>query len=243
MEDTFQIKIFKEICDSDKQKGKNIMISPLSIYHILSLTTNGAVGDTKTEMLKALYNQDEDKMNEINKLIYSKIKDFKTAEISNAIFTEFEPLETFIQKSKEYKADLDLLKSAEQINNWCRNSTHGLIKKIIEKIDREAVMLLINAIYFKGKWKEEFDKKITKKREFINYEKNKYLVKFMYKEGHFNYYKNDELQAISLNYKDDNMKALIILPKNEYNINNYIKKFNQEEYIKIINGLSKNILK
>ena len=76
MEDTFQIKIFKEICDDNAQKGKNIMISPLSIYHILSLTTNGAVGDTKTEMLKALCNQDEDKMNEINKLIYTKIKDF-----------------------------------------------------------------------------------------------------------------------------------------------------------------------
>ena len=175
----------------------------------------------------------------INKLIYSKIKDFKTAEISNAIFTEFKSLETFIQKSKEYKADLDLLKSAEQINNWCKNATHGLIKKIIEELDAEAVMVLINAIYFKGKWQEKFDVKITKKREFINYEKSKNLVKFMHKKGHFNYYENDELQAISLNYKDDNMKALIILPKNEYNINNYIKKFNQEEYIKIINGLCK----
>ena len=39
------------------------MISPLSIYHILSLTTNGAHGDTKTEILNALNNENEDKMN------------------------------------------------------------------------------------------------------------------------------------------------------------------------------------
>ena len=60
----FQLAIFKEI--NDKNNLRNLMISPLSIYHILSLATNGAAGDTKKEMINALYNGDEDKMNKIN---------------------------------------------------------------------------------------------------------------------------------------------------------------------------------
>ena len=71
----FQIKIFKEISQSNI--NKNIMISPLSIYHILSLTINGALENTKTEMLSALNNENEDKINEINKLILLSLKILK----------------------------------------------------------------------------------------------------------------------------------------------------------------------
>ena len=93
---SFQLKIFEAICCDNK--NKNIMISPLSIYHILSLTTNGTLENTKTEMLSALNNENEDKMNEINKLIYSIIKNFKTVEIENAIFSKMTPLDTFNEK-------------------------------------------------------------------------------------------------------------------------------------------------
>jgi len=48
---SFQIKIFNTINNSSSE-GENLMISPLSIYHILSLTTNGADGETKKEMLR-----------------------------------------------------------------------------------------------------------------------------------------------------------------------------------------------
>ena len=98
-------------------------------------------------------------------------------------------------------------------------------------------MILINAIYFKGIWKKEFDKNLTEKRKFINFKKEQKLVDFMYKNEYFKYYENENLKTISLDYKDDNMEALIILPKNEYNINNYIKNFNQKTYNEIISGL------
>jgi len=52
------------------------------------------------------------------------------------------------------------------------------------------------------------------------------------------YFENEDIQVISLNYKKDNMEALIILPKNDYDINNYIKKFNQEEYNNILEILT-----
>ena len=215
------------------------MISPLSIYHILSLTTNGAVGDTKKEMLKTLGNESQEKMNENNKLIYSIINNFKTVELENSIFTRVIPLATFIEKTKDYKAKIDELKEANQINKWCSDATHGLIKKIVDKISPNDIMVLINAIYFKGIWKIEFDERFTVKREFINYQKDKILTNFMYSKNDYKYYENNEIQAISLDYQKDNMEALIIMPKNGFDINKYITNFNQKEYFNIIDSIYK----
>ena len=127
---SFQLKIFEAICCDNKYK--NIMISPLSIYHILSLTANGADGDTKKEMLSTLCEENQEKMNEKNKLIYSIINEFKTVEIANSIFTRVIPLTTFIEKAKDYKAKIDKLKDVDQINKWCSESTHGLIENVVK---------------------------------------------------------------------------------------------------------------
>ena len=53
----------------------------------------------------------------------------------------------------------------------------------------------------------------------------------------YDYFEDDSIQDISLNYDKDNLKALIILPKNKTCINNYIKWFSSEKYHMIINNL------
>ena len=215
------------------------MISPLSIYHILSLTANGAAGETKKEMLATLGNENQEEMNEINKLIYSIINNFKTVELANSIFSRIMPLPTFIEKTKDYKAKIDELKDEKQINNWCSEATHGLIPKVVDKIFPEDIIVLINAIYFKGIWKYKFNKRFTDKREFFNYKKEKILTDFMYSKSIYNYFENNLIQAISLDYQEDKMEALIILPKNEFDINKFIKTFNQDDYSNIIKKLNK----
>ena len=232
----FQMKIFNTT-NKSSSKGENITISPLSIYHILSLTTNGAAGDTKLEMLKTLCNENQVIMNENNKLIYSIIKNLKTVEIANSVFTRIIPFTSFIENAKIYEAKIDKLIDENQINNWCNEATHGTIKKIIEKVNPKDLMILINAIYFKGKWEIEFNERLTEKRIFINYQNEKKLINFMYSKDDYSYFENNEIQAISLKYQEDNLEALIILPKNEYDINKYIENFNQEKYNNIINGL------
>ena len=127
---------------------------------------------------------------------------------------------------KNYKAGIDFLESDEQVNNWGSKETHGKITKIIEEIHPKCAMILIDAIYFKGEWTQNFDKALTRKRYFYNSKKEKNLVEFMQSKDKHYYFENEDIQAISLNYKKDNMEALIILPKNDYDINNYIKNFN-----------------
>ena len=231
----FQLKIFQEINKSNI--GKNIMISPISIYHILSLTANGAANKTLTEMLSALSEKSLFELNKKNSTISSLFAKFKSVELANAVFTRFNPLDDFQKMIKEYKTKLDLLKDANQINQWCSNATHKKIPKIVDAISGADKMVLINAIYFKEIWQQPFDKNNTRLDTFFG-PKNQIKIMFMNSTEKFDYYENEGIQAISLNYTKDNLNALIILPKNKSNINNYIKNFTSEKYNMIIGNLT-----
>ena len=98
-------------------------------------------------------------------------------------------------------------------------------------------MVLINAIYFKGIWKKTFDKKRTIKNNFNNLNKNPKKVDFMNSTEKYDYIEINGVQVISLNYQKDNMKALIILPKREDDINIFIDNFKLEKYNEIIKNL------
>ena len=91
---SFQVSLFNEI--NKIKKGKNLIISPLSIFQILSLTTNGAKDKTQLEMIEALQNTDIETLNSINYKILEAFKEFKTVEIANAIMSKFTPLPEFL---------------------------------------------------------------------------------------------------------------------------------------------------
>ena len=228
----FQIKIFKEI--SHANPNKNMMISPLSIYHILSLATNGAAKNTLTEMLKTLSHNNLNEMNNDNKKISSCIRKYKSVEMANAAFIKFTPEFSFLQMVKMYKAEIESLRDAAQINAWCSKATHNKINNIIGSIEDLDLMVLINAVYFKGFWEKSFDKKKTEKDDFKNYNGISVKVDFMNKNEQFDYFENNEVQAISLNYKNDTLKACIILPKKDEDINIFIKNLTIEKYKEIV---------
>ena len=207
----FQLKIFKEINKSNN--GKNIMISPISIFHILSLTANGAANKTLTEMLHALSEKNLIELNKKNSTISSLFAKFTSVELANAVFTRFNPLDDFQKMIKEYKAKLDYLKDANQVNQWCSDATHKKIPKIVDTITGADKMILINAIYFKGIWQQPFDKKETRLDTFYGSNKQINKIMFMNSTKKFDYFEDEVTQAISLNYIKDNLSALIILPK------------------------------
>ena len=231
----FQLKIFQEINKSNI--GKNLMISPLSIYHILSLTTNGAQNQTLEEMVKTLGHENKDEMNNENKLVSSSVGKLQSIEMANAVFTKFKPEDQFTSMIKVYKSTIDILKDVEQVNKWCSDATHNKIQNILDKLTPNDLMVLINAIYFKGIWKKTFDKNKTYQNNFNNFNKTPIMKDFMNITDNFDYFENDNIQSISLNYTKDNLKALIILPRND-DINTYISNFSSENYIDIIKNLN-----
>ena len=218
---TFQENIFTQI-NNDKS-GKNVIISPLSIYQVLSLLSNGAKESTLSEMLSVLGSTSLDELNDINYKILSKISSFSTIDIANAVMTRFKPLENFCSVADKYLAPMESLESVEQINEWCKEKTQGKIEKIIEQLSPETIMILLNAVYFKGEWINQFDKYFTKKLPFYNLSKNEIKVDTMLQIDHFRYFSNKEIQAIELPFQKDFMSAIIILPSEKIEINSFIK--------------------
>ena len=144
-----------------EKKGENLIISPLSIFQALSLVTNGARYQTQSEMLDLLQIDTIDELNEINYKILDIFKNFTTIDIANAVMTKFDPLEDFKDISEKYLAPIEPLISAEQVNDWCSNKTHGKINKILDKLDPYTFMIILNAVYFKGEWKLKFEEHTT----------------------------------------------------------------------------------
>ena len=218
---TFQTNIFSQI--NNYKSGKNLIISPLSIYQVLSLLSNGAKESTLSEMLSVLGSSSLDELNDINYKILSKISSFSTIDIANAVMTRFKPLENFCSVADKYLAPMEILESVEQINEWCKEKTHGKIEKIIEQLSPETIMILLNAVYFKGEWLNQFDKYFTKKLPFYNLSKNEIKVDTMLQIDNFRYFSNKEIQAIELPFQKDFMSAIIILPSEKIEINSFIK--------------------
>ena len=221
--------------------GENLIISPLSIFQALSLATNGAKGETQLEMLELLESDNIDELNKLNFQILSLANKFSTIDIANAVMTKITPLESFRSISEKYLAPIEPLESVEQVNNWCSNKTHGKIKKIIEELDPDVLMIILNAVYFKGEWDLKFESSATKKLPFYNLGTNEINIDTMNKIDHYRYYEDKKVQAIELWFVDDYMSAIIILPAEGNDINKYINSLSisSDEYSKIINGLNR----
>ena len=203
---SFQDNIFQKLIEN--KKGENIMISPLSLYQALSLLANGASGETQKEILKVLYpeqNIDNNILNLLNsniEQIFSIIESENSEKNNemmyleggedskikfnnvNGIFSKkgVELTNQFTQICENYNTSFFELISAEQVNNFCSENTNGKINHIINDIDENLVLMLINAIYFKGTWLEKFRQQDTKNSTFLNYDNSTVKVNTMYQK-------------------------------------------------------------
>ncbi len=252
----FGIKLFREI-NIQEEKGKNIFISPLSVSMALGMTYNGTDESTKEAMEKTLelsglavqeINESYKDLIELLTGLDRKVK----FQIANSIWYRqswsFE--EEFINLCKAYfNAEVSGLDfndpgASEIINSWVDRNTNGKIEKIVDDvIDPYTVMFLINAIYFKGTWTYEFDKKLTSDDQFNLPDGSKSPCKMMVQEGDFQYFETDDFQAIDLPYGDERFSMTIFLPKPQVDVDYLVKQLDQESWDHWINSFSKRSVK
>ena len=173
------MNLFKELALND---DSNVIISPLSIYQALSLTSNGARSSTLQEMLDTLDSSSIESLNRRNIEINKAISAQKDLVIANAVFAARSPVETFKQIAKMYKAEVSRLARVAQVNGWCAKNTNNKITEIIDKIGPNTMMILLNAVYFKSKWLYQFDPRRTTVRPFYLNANEKKNMKMMYME-------------------------------------------------------------
>ncbi|MHB0938119.1 MAG: serpin family protein [Armatimonadota bacterium] len=207
--------------------NENVFISPASIELALAMTYNGAGGATKTAMAKALGIGEltEEELNNGNNGLLALMKnpDPKVElAIANSLWGRqgitFKP--DFLQRvGKSYQAKLTTLdflqpQAADTINDWVSDNTRGKIPTLVSPpMLRDAYLVLINAIYFKGAWTTPFDKEQTQDGPFTLPDGTKKTLPMMRQTGDFAYQENDAFQAVSLPYGSGDVVMDIFLPR------------------------------
>ena len=72
---------------------------------------------------------------------------FATVESANAIMTKFSSEKAFLYTASWYNSKVETLRNLKQVNDWCNKKTHGKIKKILDKLKPEIVMVLLNCLF------------------------------------------------------------------------------------------------
>lgn len=195
----------------------NWSVSPYSIRLCLAMMANGAKGETQQELLTALRIDDLDAFNEgVKELLatydgYARIMSLDTANslwLNQSRFDgagEFLP--GFVQQMDEYfRATVEEVTDAdsvERVNAWAEEKTNGKIPTILTEDNREFVTALVNAVYFKAAWENEFNEARTDKAEFTNADGTAGTVDMMHQTNGFGYYATPGVEALKMDYRND----------------------------------------
>ncbi|BAY65711.1 serpin family proteinase inhibitor I4 [Calothrix brevissima NIES-22] len=239
----FGFKLFSEVLKNESS-DKNIFLSPSSVAIALAMTYNGASGSTQEAMAKTLELQGMN-LAEINSA-YADLKQLLEnpnsdvrLNIANSLWAnknaKFQS--DFIQKNKDYykaqvtNLDFQDASAPNIINNWVKDNTQGKINKIVDNIDPNQMLFLINAIYFKGKWSNEFDKSQTATLPFNLASGQQKNHPMMSQDGDYRYQENEQFQAVSLPYgKDGKFSLYIFLPKQNSSLKSFYQNLNAENW-------------
>ncbi|HJX05317.1 MAG TPA: serpin family protein [Candidatus Nanoarchaeia archaeon] len=213
----------------------NIVMSPYSIRTALGMLYEGAKGKSATELSDALKLPIEKAMRhtgfkELISAINATRQDYvlKTAngtwvDKTFAINPEFQDIATKVYSAEASNADF--LNNAEHwkksINKWVGDKTEQKIPELFKgkSINRDTVLVLANALYFKALWESKFNPKLTKKQDYVLADGTTIQVDMMRKgeiEGRdlpkFRYGEYDGVQAVILPYKGMELEKLVLLP-------------------------------
>ncbi|NLF41971.1 MAG: serpin family protein [Bacteroidales bacterium] len=246
---TFGFDLFRYI-EQNNESQENIMVSPLSIDYALFMAYNGAKGETKEQMKSVLHTTglsdeqfNQNNLNIMNALM--NVDPLVQMKIANSIWhdKDFNVLSRFIQVNQTfYKAIVESLdfsdpQSVQIINNWVSEQTNGKIPAIIDAIPDDAVLYLINAIYFKGQWKYQFDETLTMPRTFYKQDGTQSNPETMVSQAAFRYYENEKFEAVELPYGQGNYSMVVLLPKTSSNPSEVISLMNSQNWDSWIEGM------
>lgn len=241
-ENTFAFDIFKKILETTEE-SENIIISPLSISCALSMTLNGADGATREAMLDALrmngltpevintsYRELSKALLNVDKRVLISIANSVWSEKNFEVKIPFKNILTDYYNAEAASFDIADPNACIEINNWIEDKTNGLIKNMLDGLDESTVMLLVNAIYFKGKWNLQFDKTKTANHPFYKSDGTTSEVPMMKQVADYRIFNGDGFVIAELPYGQGNFVMDIILPDGQNGVNTLTPILNDESF-------------
>ena len=134
-------------------------------------------------------------------------------------------------------------KAPDIINGWCAGKTNNCIPKVLNEIPETARLYLLNALYFKGIWKNQFKKSDTAEEAFTNADGSKSTVHMMnLRDERFNYAENEYFSMAELPYGNEAFSMVVLLPAEGKSLDECLPQLNDERWGEWNSSLSSSAL-
>jgi len=214
------------ISSGDLSSDENLVFCPLGAYHALSLLAEGASGETRGEILAALRAREED-MPSLRSSFRDYLKGLSSADQVEARFdaslwiqrgfdvsVDFLSLSRLFYLTELRHADMagSPGEAASMVNGWIAERSRGLLGAAVDPslFGRDQRLLLVNLFYFKGLWREQFERESTSPMAFRTASGREVEVMAMSREGRIRYASVGPFRAVSLPYRGG-FSALVVL--------------------------------
>ncbi|MDR1870403.1 MAG: serpin family protein [Deltaproteobacteria bacterium] len=231
----FALDLYAKLKDSDG----NLFFSPASVSAVFALLREGAKGETLSQIDKILRFPASEKglslaqrMNELNQYLEKAGQSLKDdpkktpkpneLSLANSLWPKEgltilpDYLKALGEDPNIYPVDYqkDSAGAVKKINGWVLEKTKDKIKDLLSSpLPKDTSLVLVNAVYFLGKWTHPFDPAQTKPRDFTLASGEKVNVPFVNQKRAFAYLATNEGQILELPYGDKKLSLLAFLPK------------------------------
>ncbi len=243
----FALNLLKQCAKENKEKNTNSLISPISVFSALAMVENGAKAETLKQMETCL-GIELDKTNKFFKLYNDNLaKDEKQKlKIANSIWINdvkrLKVNQSFLQKNKDYyDSDIFKIKFEEnalaEINSWVKQKTDNMVPKILDKISKDAVIYLVNAVSFDADWEEKYEIERPLKADFMQEDYTTQKVELMPSDEHF-YLENENSTGVIKYYKGEKYAFVALLPNMGITMDEYLDSLSGQKINDIIKNRS-----
>ena len=235
----FGVRLFQ----TTMEEGTNTLISPLSVLYALAMTANGADGETLAQMEQVL-GMDAENLNSFMLAYMDQLPKGKAYKMSlaNSIWFKDDPAFTvensFLRTNADYygagvyKAPFDD-GTRNDINNWVKDHTDGMIPEIIDEIPSDAIMYLVNALAFEAEWDEIYEKTQVWGGDFTTEDGTRQDVEMMHSQE--NAYLEDDLATGFIKYYKGRKYAFAaLLPNAGVTVSEYVDSLTGEHLLEML---------
>ena len=221
----------------EREEGGNTLLSPLSVMTALAMTANGAGGETLSEMESVLGMT----VPELNLYFYSLMRALPEGNkyalsLANSMWVNsdarFTPSERFLGLNADYygasvyESDFGT-QTKRDINNWVKQSTNGMIPKILDRVPENAIMYLVNALAFEAEWSEIYERRQVRDGTFTCEDGKKQRTKMMY-SNEYGYFEDGGASGFIKHYSGRKYAFVALLPKEGVSLAEYIASLDGE---------------
>lgn len=239
----FTLDMAKYANDNKADSKSNIVVSPLSAAMVLSMVANACEESVQNAYLDYLGVDDIESLNELSSILIEKLPEAdntSTFKINNSVWVNSSYNLTLTDKfsdmvtSKYFAAtkNLDFTNTdaaLKKLNDWCASTTNDKITKHFTEISATAYAILLNSIYFNGKWRNDiFDSSRTKAAIFhgLNGDTSPLTMESSLTDG---YYANDgAFEGFTLSFGNKAYNLEIILSVDDTSADNADAKLTVE---------------